>query len=139
MDIFLSINNREQLIKLPVLPAEFLIQSGMNNNTYETISQGEIKLIGLSTLKTLLIQSFFPKKDYPFLRDRTYSGWEYVEIIESWKERRIPIRIIITDTPINMAATIESFEYGPRDGSGDIYYTLYLSQFKFIKLEQRGV
>ncbi|QEK11699.1 hypothetical protein FQB35_04595 [Crassaminicella thermophila] len=139
MDIFLSINNRQKIIKLPVLPKEFKVQSGMKNEAYDTISQGEIKLIGMPTLKAISLQSFFPMKDYPFLRDRTYTGWEYVEMIESWKERREPIRIIITDTPINMPCTIESFDYGLQDGSGDIYYTLSLSEFKFINLDQRSV
>ena len=135
MDIFLSINNREQVMQLPVLPKEFKIHTGMKNQTYDTISQGEIKLIGLSALASITLESFFPVKDYPFLRDRTYQGWEYVEMIETWKVRRVPIRLIITDTPINMACSIETFEYGPQDGSGDIYYILELEEFKFVKLE----
>ena len=139
MDVYLSINNREQVIKLPVTPDEFQMQSGMSNDTYETISQGEIKLIGMSKLKAITLQSFFPAKDYPFLRDRSYFGWEYVEMIEAWMARRIPIRLIITGTPVNMACSIEAFDYGPKDGSGDIYYTLTLSEFKFIQLTQRSV
>ncbi|MBB6217499.1 hypothetical protein HNQ80_003620 [Anaerosolibacter carboniphilus] len=139
MDIYLSINNREQVIKLPVLPSEFKIQSGMKNDTYDTISQGEIKLIGMETLKSISLQSFFPSKDYSFLKDREYKGWEYVNLIEGWKTKRIPIRLVITKTPINMACTIDSFEYGLQDGSGDIYYTLTLSEFKFIELNQRQV
>lgn len=134
MDIFLSINNREQVMQLPVLPRQFKIATEMKNQTYDTISQGEIKLIGLPALASVELKSFFPVRDYPFLRDRTYQGWEYVEMIETWKVRRVPIRLIITDTPINMACSIETFEYGPQGGSGDIYYTLELSEFKFVKL-----
>lgn len=142
MDIFISINNREQVIKLPVLPKEFKIQSGMKNETFDTINQGEIKLIGMESLKSISIQSFFPNNDYTFLRDRSYRGWQYVEMIEAWKDRRVPIRLIITDSPkelVNMACTIESFEYGKQDGTGDIYYTLTLSEFKFIQLAQKEV
>ncbi|MDN4093578.1 hypothetical protein QYF48_12205 [Brevibacillus agri] len=138
IDIYLSINNREQVLKLPVLPSELSIPSPVNNETYNTIGQGDIKLIGQRGLKTITIESFFPSKDYPFLRDRTYRGWEYVDIIESWIDRRIPIRLIITDTPINIPCVIESFEYG-LDRSGDIFYTLSLSEFRFIQLEQRRV
>ncbi|WP_053955097.1 hypothetical protein [Inediibacterium massiliense] len=142
MDIFLSINNREQVIRLPVLPKEFKIQSGMKNETFDTINQGEIKLIGMDSLKSISIQSFFPNKDYPFLRDRQYKGWEYIKILEEWKSRRVPIRLVITDASnelVNMPCTIESFEYGQQDGTGDIYYTLTLNEFKFIKLEQKVV
>jgi hypothetical protein len=139
MDIFISVNNREQVIKLPVLPKEFKVQSPWDNERYKTISIGEIKLIGLAELKSISIPAFFPAQDYPFLRDKTYKAWEYVEMIEEWRTRRVPIRLIITETPINMACTIDNFPYGPQDGSGDIYYTLELSEFKFPQLEKRRV
>jgi len=95
------------------------------------------KLIGRSGLKSLTIESFFPVKDYPFSRDRTYKGWEYVEIIESWK--RVPVRLIATNTPVNMLVVIDNFEYGIQDGSGDVYYSLALSEFKEIILETKKV
>lgn len=139
MDIFLSINNRKQVIQLPIIPKEFKIQNPMNNETFTTISQGDLKMIGKRGLKSLTIETFFPSKDYQFLKSRKYFGWEYVNIIESWIDKRIPIRLIITDTPINMAMTIESFEYGVQDGSGDIYYSLQLSEFRFIKLNSKKV
>lgn len=139
MDIFLSINNREQVIQLPIVPSEFVISSPINNEKFTTINQGEIKLIGQRGLKLLKIESFFPKNHYSFSRDRSYVGWEYVETIESWIERRMPIRLIITDTPINLAMTIENFEYGVQDGTGDIYYSLTLEEFKFIRLASQRV
>ncbi|RKD26681.1 hypothetical protein BEP19_15855 [Ammoniphilus oxalaticus] len=139
MDIFLSINNREQVIQLPVVPSEFRIPNPQNHETFTTINQGDIRLIGKRGLQTITIDSFFPSKDYPFLRSRQYWGWEYVDIIQSWIDREVPIRLIITNTPINMAVTIDDFEYGPRDGSGDVYYTLPLTEFKFIELKSRGV
>lgn len=139
MDIFLSINNREQVIQLPIVPSDFKIQSPMSNETYETISQGDIKLIGQRGLKSITIESFFPKNHYSFSRNRSYSGWEYVNTIESWIDRRVPIRLIITDTPINLAMVIESFEYGVQDGTGDIYYTLELEEFPFIRLASKKV
>lgn len=121
------------------MPSEFKIPSPMRNSTFESISQGDLKLIGNRGLKNLTIDSFFPAKDYPFSRDKTYHGWEYVEIIESWMDRRIPIRLIATNTPINIAMAIENFEYGLRDGTGDVYYTLSLEEFRFVKLETRKV
>jgi len=139
MDIYLSINNRERVIKLPVVPEAFDIKSPQNNEIFTSVSQGDLKLIGLQGLKSLSLQSFFPVKDYPFLRDRTYKGWEYVTMLEAWKAKRVPIRLIITGTPINLPMAIESFTYGVHDGSGDINYTLELEEFRFIKLQQKKV
>lgn len=139
MEIFLSINNREQVIKLPVTPNVFNVKSPWGNNKFETINQGEIKIIGQKGLRSLSIQSFFPVKDYSFIQDKTYIGWEYVDIIEKWRERRVPVRLVITDTPINLAVTIDEFDYGTQDGTGDIYYTLTLSEYKFISLQEKRV
>lgn len=139
MDIFMSINNREQVIQLPIVPSEFKIASPVNHETYTTINQGDMKLIGQRGLKSLGIDTFFPSKVYPFNRDNTYKGWEYVEIFEAWIDRRLPIRLVATNTPINMLMTIDSFEYGLQDGSGDVYYSMQLSHFKEIILQTRRV
>lgn len=141
MDIFLSTMDRKQIIKLPVIPSEFRIPSPNQNETYNTISQGDIKLLGPKGLKGISIQSFFPSKDYPFLKDRTYKGWEYQTIIEGWQSKKEPIRLVIVNPKpiVNMLCSIENFEYGIKDGSGDIDYTLALSEFRLLPLRKRNV
>jgi len=134
VDIFLSINNREEVLQLPVIPSKIDVTSPQKNETYQNIRQGDLKLIGLEGLKSISLSSFFPNQEYHFLRDRTYKGWEYVNIIERWKKRRMPLRLIITDTPINWAVSLEKFTYGVRDGTGDVYYTIDLDFFPFIKV-----
>lgn len=136
MDIYLSINNREQVIQLPILPSEFEITSPQKHETFETINQGDLKLIGPDGLKSITIDTFFPKKPYAFSRVKNKKGWEYVKTIEAWRKREIPMRLTITGTPINMAVVIDNFDYGVRDGSGDIYYTLSLSEYKLIYLKK---
>ena len=141
MDIFLSVNNREQVIQLPIVPFEFMVKSPVNNETFTTINQGDIKLFGERGLKAIVIDTFFPHhdKNYPFARSNQYKRWEYVEIIESWIERKLRVRLIATGSPINIVMTIDDFEYGYKDGSGDIYYTLALSEFPDIKLQKKKV
>ncbi|AVK98640.1 hypothetical protein FCT18_19695 [Lysinibacillus sphaericus] len=139
MDIFLSTMDRKQIIQLPIVPASFKIPSPVNNEVFTTINQGDIKLLGRRGLKSLTIDSFFPSKVYPFSRNNKYFGWEYYEIIEGWIDKRMPIRLIMSNTPINMLVTIENFEPGLQDGSGDVYYSLALSEFKEIILETKKV
>ena len=50
MDIYLSVNNREQILKLPVLPAEFTVSKPHTNEVFETVTQGQLKLIGRPSL-----------------------------------------------------------------------------------------
>jgi len=139
MDIFLSVNNREEIIQLPIVPSEFKINSPVNNETFTTINQGDIKLMGESGLKDLTIDTFFPNKEYSFARSNQYTSWQYVEMIESWIERKLRVRLVATGSPVNMLTAIDNFEYGVQDGSGDIYYSLSLSEFKDIKLQKKVV
>lgn len=138
MDIFLSTKDRKQVIQLPIVPAELKIQDTVNNETFTTVNQGDIKLLGLRGLKSISFDSFFPVKEYSFSRNKDMFGWEYVEIIDAWIEKRMPIRIV-AGSAINILMSIDSFEYGLQDGSGDVYYNLSLSEFKEIKLTKKKV
>lgn len=53
---------------------------------------------------------------------------ECVELLEKWKEGKKAVRVIITDSPVNLMMAIKSFDYREQDGSRDIYYEL-----KFIE------
>ena len=133
MDIFLSVNNREQVLKIPVLPSEFTVSKPQKNEVFETINQGELKLLGLAGLKSIAWSSFFPIREYSFLRDRAYKGFEYAYIIDKWIEAKIPIRLVITDTPINIAVTVDSFEYNIKS-DGDLYYSITFGEFRFVEV-----
>ncbi|WP_129599500.1 hypothetical protein [Anaerophilus nitritogenes] len=140
MEIFMSINNREEVIQLPILPSSIMISSPHNNNVFTSISAGDLKIMGNRGLKSMILSSFFPLKNDRYnnkiQQNKDHEGWEWVEIIESWIDRGIPIRLVVTDTPINIAMTIDNFEYGVQDGTGDIFYTLTLSEFRIIELRE---
>jgi nucleoid-associated protein YgaU len=118
---------------LPVPPAEFSIQKGRNNTTVVVEELGEINLIGSSKLAAITISSIFPKNYYNFCQYRNLRQPYYcVRLIEKWIARKSPIGLLITDTNINMDCTVESFTYGEKDGTGDVYFTLQLKQYRAI-------
>lgn len=134
MEIWLSWQNNQERLRLPILPSSFEISVG-NLNTRVNINEiGNINLIGKSDLREITIESFFPAQEYYFCE---YSGfpkpYECVEMIERWRESGKPIRLIITETPINVAVAIEKFTYGEKDGTGDVYYTLELAEYVFVQ------
>lgn len=136
MEFWLSWQNNKERLRLPVLPSSFEVEVG-NMNTRVNINElGNINLIGKSDLKEMILESFFPDQEYYFVE---YNGfpkpYECVNIIEKWRSSGKPIRLIITDTPINLAMTIENFSYGERDGTGDVYYTLELAEYVFTNVK----
>lgn len=138
MDIFLSVNNREEVLQIPVIPPSFTITKPQTTEKFETVSGEEILLIGTPKLKSIAIESFFPVREYPYIH-HTYNpdmwGWDYVYMIDTWIERKLPIRLIITydheDTPINMAVAVTNFEYSMKT-DGDLWYKLEFEQMNLL-------
>ena len=60
LDFYLSINNSEEVIHIPVTPSEFTVSSSQGTETFETANYGWIKIIGNPELKTVSWSSFLP-------------------------------------------------------------------------------
>lgn len=133
MDYYLSFNNNEERIRLPVIPSSFEVNIPHQNTTVNITNLGEINLIGKAGLMSMTIESFFPAQQYSFC---LYSGflkpYEYIKLLLKWKDSGKPIRVIVTGTPINYAMAIESLTYSEVDGTGDVYFSLELKEYKFI-------
>lgn len=123
--------NAEKLI-LPVTPASYEMQTGQNNRIVDIIEFGEAQLFGNPALKRLKFSSFFPSPthEYPFVVGDNKTPAECVEMLTKWKEAKAPIRVIISDTNINLIMALKQFDYSERDGSRDIYYTLSFIEYK---------
>jgi nucleoid-associated protein YgaU len=139
VEFWLSFNNQAEVLALPVVPSDFQITKGNQINTINVNNLGEVGLIGKGTLARISIYTFFPNQVYPFCSYSTFpEPYECVDLIERWKESGRPMRLIITSgnarkEAINMAFSIENFSYGERDGTGDVYFTLDLTEYRFVK------
>lgn len=117
-------------IQLPVKPSEYTVSVSNKNTVVNVTNLGDLNLIGKTGLREITLSSFFPKQAYNFShKTEDKAPFTYVKEIESWRTSGKPIRVIITGT-LNMLCTIESFSYGERDGTRDIYYTLALKEYR---------
>lgn len=125
---------KEKLVQLPVNPEDIIISGGANNNTSDTVGQGEINDLGFAKLKELTISSFFPKNYNGELYINTGGSFEgpeyYIKFFEDIKNAREPFRLIITDIDINMLVSVENFEYTYQYGTDDVDYSLELKEYK---------
>ena len=134
MDYYLSFNNNKERIRLPVIPSYFEVTIPHQNTTVNINELGEINLIGKTGLVSMTIESFFPNQQYSFCLYRDFQKpYEYIKQLLKWKDSGKPIRVIVTGTPINYAMAIESLIYSEVDGTGDVYFTLEVKEYKFIK------
>ena len=137
--MWLSWKNQTESHQLPVLPPSFEVEEGSLNTVVNINELGNINLIGNPDLRSITIESFFPNQDYPFVTtQKRHDPYVYVESIRRWKASKMPIRLVITDTPFNIAFAIENFTCGERDGSGDVYYVLELSEYVFTGTKKKA-
>lgn len=115
---------------IPVTPKTYKVETEQNNRVVDILDTGEAQLFGNRKLKRLSFSCFFPQPNhaYPFVVGDDRSPSECVELLEKWKEGKKAVRVIITDSPVNLMMAIKSFDYREQDGSRDIYYEL-----KFIE------
>ena len=133
MDYYLSFNNNEERIRLPVIPSSFEVSIPHQNTTVNITNLGEINLIGKTGLISMTIESFFPNQQYNFcLYNEFPKPYECINLLLKWKNSGKPIRVIVTGTPINYAMAIENLTYSEVDGTGDVYFSLELKEYKFI-------
>lgn len=122
----------DEKLTLPVTPTKYTVQTEQDNKLVNILDFGEAQLFGNPKLKRLSFGMFFPATvhNYPFVVGDHKEPSECVAMIEKWKESRQPVRVIITDTPVNLMMAIKTFEYNERDGSHDIYYKISLIEWK---------
>jgi len=137
LEFWLSFNNFQEKLQLPVNPGEFRIVTGNKNTVVDIQALGELNLTGGEKLAEIQLSSFFPANYAPYCAYRDIPDpYDAVEQIEKWRKSKRPIRLIITDTPINLACAIQQFEYGERGGIRDVNYTLSLREYRFIQVRK---
>lgn len=121
-------------LQLPIPPSSYAIKRALNNTSIIVESIGEVSFIGKPKLAEIpTIESFFPNHPYSFCQYSTFpTPKECTDLIEKWIASGNPIRYLVTGTSLNTLCSIEDFEYGERDGTGDVYFTLTLKEYKVI-------
>lgn len=128
--VILSSNNEKFIV--PVTPRNYEVKTAQDNETIDILDFGEAMLFGNAKLKRLSFSCFFPnpKHNYPFVVGDIKTPNEWVELLTKWKEAKKPVRVIITDSPVNLMMGLKEFTYREQDGSRDIYYKVSFIEYK---------
>ncbi|OPA80222.1 hypothetical protein BVG16_05620 [Paenibacillus selenitireducens] len=138
IEFWLTFNNNEESIWLPVPPQTFEVQTGLCNSTVTIHELGELMLTGKRRLKTITISSYFPI---------VYDGLgQYqaapppsglIKMIERWRDTQKPLRLLILGRglTVNEAMVIENFSFSQKNGPEDVYFTLDLKEYRFTKVK----
>lgn len=127
MEIFFSVENNREILKLPYVPHDIEFNSPIDFETFETSNGKLLTLVGENGLKTLTIDSFFPSKLYRFLGSIILAP---VAVDFFNRNRKKVLRIVVISNSIkeNMECIITDFKYSKKQ-NGDIKYTLSIQEY----------
>ena len=133
MDIHIRWNNDAYGFIIPINPEEVMINVTMNNTSLNIHNLGEINLKGKRGLYSITLESFFPSQVYDFARGSYHDPYDYyIYKLKNLFEKNTTIHLVATETKINGYFTIEDFNYGHKDKSDDVYYSISLKEYREI-------
>ena len=129
------LKTKDKAIRLPIIPSEFERVIPANYETNNVIGLGDIATFGGNGLAQISFSSFFPNHEYSF---NAYSNvpkpYDMVSHFKDWKNKGTVVRVILTGTDINQEMYITDFTYGEKDGTGDVYYSMDLVEYRPITI-----
>ena len=136
LELYLK-ENDSNVLRFPVTPSEVICETSANISTESINDLGNVSLFSGVELKSIPIDSFFPNKDYSFC---TYNNiekpYELIRKLETWQNKGTKLRYIVSDGYTNIPVMINSLTYQEQDGTGDVYFSLSLIEYKEIKLNK---
>lgn len=143
--IYLSYNNNEELIELPILPEKIEISGSGANKSSEVLNLGEITQLKLPKLFSLQIDTEFPANWTPVCEvsaSKLKSPFDYITMIEKWRRTLRPIRFVFTGSTvdINSPVSIESFTYTENGGDvGTFKVKIKLKEYRFYGVDKVNI
>lgn len=131
--IIFKYNNRgyDNELIMPVTPESFRVSHGIRVETVNIHAVGDVNIAGYPTLATISLECMFPAQRYPFLvGPYNPDPYVYTRAFEQWADTKLVVRLVVTDTQINIPVLVESIEYGEQDGTNDVYATLSLREYR---------
>ena len=126
---------KDKAIRLPVVPNEFERVIPANYETNNVIGLGDVATFSGNGLAQISFSSFFPNHEYSF---NAYSNvlkpYDMVSHFKDWKNKGTVVRVILTGTDINQEMYITNFSYSEKDGTGDVYYSMDLLEYRPISI-----
>ncbi len=122
---------------LPVTPPGFEVSHGINIETINIHTIGDVNLAGYGTLSTIKIECMLPAKKYPFNQPGAeIAPYSYIKKLRAWCDNHTVLRFVVSGTTVNVQSLIEDVTYTEKDGTGDVYASITLREYRKLSVIQ---
>ena len=128
IDIYIKALDGSGEIHVPWLPNSFSFSvNGARMASYDILDAGEVRIPNGRNLRSFSWESIFPgegHKDLPFLRSTWVDPRTYQGILSRWYQNGMPLRLLMTGSPINHDVYLENYSVQYAGGFGDYTYSV---------------
>ena len=137
-EFYLTNLETEEEIQLCMIPESVKVKTGASFRSYNIVERGEIKLPKGEQLTQISWQGIFPGAGVLLYPGITHAAWdnpeEIIRDLERWKSDGDKIKLLVTETPINLEVYIRSFEWEASGGMGNFKYSIDLIAAKDLEV-----
>ena len=142
MDLYMTEKETGSKIALALLPDSVKTKVGANVISYNFISVGEVKIPSGQKLRQFSWSGTFPGKknsSLPFVKSQFWMPPKtIINTMENWRKKGTRIILMLTETPLNCATFLSSFEHTFKGGLGDVQYSLTFTEYKPVGVYTLG-
>ena len=115
-------------ISLAWTPEKISVSASGRFQNYDIIESGEVKIPRGLNLKQVKWNGKFPgesRTDYAFIHSAYWQEpKEIIKMLEEWREQRAKLRLLVTQTSVNLDVYLDHFSYDWTGGHGDADYDI---------------
>lgn len=143
VDIYISERKGSREIRIPWLPEKIEFEDGGTiRATYDIMDLGPVEVPTGSGLSSYSWEGIFPgenRTDDAMMRGSWKAPKKYHSILEDWKEKGAPLRLLVTGYPINKDVILDEYSGSAVGGFGDIEYNISFIEDRDISVKSTKV
>lgn len=137
-EFYLTNLETEEEIQLCQIPEAVKVKTGASFRSYNIVERGEIKIPKGERLTQVSWQGIFPGAGVLLYPGITHAAWdkpdEIIKDLDRWKHDGDKIKLLVTETPINLEVYIRDFEWEASGGMGNFKYSIDLIAAKDLEV-----
>lgn len=137
-EIYFTNVETEEEVHLSMTPEKVQVKTEASFRNYQIVEVGEVRIPKGEHLTQISWNGILPGAGmllYPFL---SHAAWEdpqeLIKVFKRWREEGAKLRLLITQTPINLEVYIRAFDYEASGGMGDYRYSIDLIAAKELQV-----
>ena len=136
-EFYLSDSDGERL-ELCMPPENVHVKTNTAFRTFNIVESGEIQIPKGEKLNQISWKGTLPGAPMLMYRYLKTDAWErpseIINLIRRWRERGTKLKLLVTQTPINLDVYIKSFDFTHKGGLGNVDYSINFVAAKALQV-----